>query len=144
MRQTDLAALKKAAGQCSLSGAVRPENWLRGEFDLSCEQGSMVRMSFTLAPTSPEPTVQYWTARLIRPFTPAMRKAAERAASAKDLAQVYGSCKLGPVVAGDGVKAGTIELDCARGTAELEVFLNSKGKVTRTTFAKSSREACIP
>ncbi len=144
VRQTELAALKKAAGQCTLAGPVRPENWLRGEFDLSCEQGSIVRMSFTLAPTSPEPTVQYWTAQLIRPFTPAMRKAAERAAGRKDVASAYGACKLGPVLGGDGAKTGTIQLDCARGAAELEVALNGKGKVTKTNLAKSSLEACIP
>jgi CubicO group peptidase (beta-lactamase class C family) len=143
-RQAELAGLKKIAGQCQLSGPVRAENWLRGEFDLACERSAIVRMSFTLAPTSPEATVQFWGARTILPFGAAMNKAAQGALNGKELTRVYGSCKLGSVLAGDGTKNGVAQLDCAKGKAELELALNDKGKVTRINFMKSAREACIP
>ena len=44
-------------GQCSTATAVTPENWLRGQFDLTCTKGT-VRVVFTLAPTQP-PGVQF-------------------------------------------------------------------------------------
>lgn len=143
MRQADIAALKKVAGKCELSGPVRAQNWLRGDFDLACERGTIVRMAFTMAPT-PEPTVQFWSARTIQPFGAAMQKAAERAAAGKELTTTYGSCKLGPVVAGDGARQGVIQLDCEKGKAELELTLDAKGRLTRSNFVKSPLEACIP
>ncbi len=142
-RQAEIAELKKVAGQCQLSGPVRPQNWLRGEFDLACERGTIVRMFMTLAPT-PEPTVQLWSARVIQPFGAAMRKAAEHALADKDLVRTYGSCKLGAVTAGDGARQGGIQLACEKGAAELELALDAKGKVTRSHFTKSAAEACIP
>ena len=152
-RQTGLAALKNTVGRCELSGPVRAENWLRGEFDLACERGSLVRMTFTLAPTTPEPAVQFWAARAIQPFGPAMKKAAERAAAGKldgfkprmeALTRNYGACKLGAVVAGDGVRQGTAQLDCARGKAELELELDTKGKATRVAINPPATETCAP
>ena len=143
-RQAELAGLKKIAGQCELSGPVRAQNWLRGDFDLACERGTMVRMSFTLAPTAPEPTVQFWSARAIQPFGTAMKKAAERAVADKQLSRAYGSCRLGPVLGGDGTRQGSAQLDCDKGKAELELALNDRGKVTRVNLVKAAREACVP
>ncbi len=143
LRQAELVALKKTVGRCAIAGPVRPKNWLRGEFDLGCERGASVRMTFSLAPTSPEPTVQFWSARAIQGFNPAMRKAAERAAVGKDIARAYGTCKLGPILSGDGAREGSVQLDCDRGTAQLDMAFNDKGKVTRSTFTKSARDACI-
>jgi hypothetical protein len=144
LRQADLAALKKIAGRCELAGPVRPLNWLRGEFDLACERGVTVRMFFTLAPTAPEPTVQMWVARAIQPFSPAMQKAADKALDGKELVRTYGSCKLGQVLSGDGARQGTVQLQCEKGNAELELLLDAKGKMTRTNFVRSGRETCIP
>ena len=143
-REAEIAELKKTAGRCEPGGPVRAQNWLRGEFDLSCERGTIVRMSFTLAPTAPEPTVQSWTTRAIQPFGPAMRKAALRAAAQKELVRTYGACKLGAVLTGDGKKYGTAQLDCAKGRAELDLSLDDKGGTTRVTTSKSARDACVP
>ncbi len=153
VRQTELAALQKTVGRCELSGPVRAENWLRGEFDLACERGSLVRMNFTLAPTMPEPTVQFWAARSVQPFGPAMKKAAERAAAGKldgfkprmeALVRNYGACKLGAVVSGDGVRQGAARLDCARGMAELELELDTKGRPTRVGINQPGGVTCAP
>ncbi|MFN8940397.1 MAG: serine hydrolase domain-containing protein [Acidobacteriota bacterium] len=42
---------------CRADAPLEPENWLRGEFRIDCEQGP-VKVEFTLAPTKP-PLVQY-------------------------------------------------------------------------------------
>jgi CubicO group peptidase (beta-lactamase class C family) len=56
-RQAEIQKLKDDVGECGAPGPVLPENWLRGQFDLECERGT-VGVFFTLAPTQP-PTVQH-------------------------------------------------------------------------------------
>ncbi len=56
-RQADIAHLKEEVGDCPVAGPVRPENWLRGQFNLSCARGA-VGVFFTMAPTQP-PAVQH-------------------------------------------------------------------------------------
>ena len=56
-RRDAIAALKARTGECGTIGELRPENWLRGTFRMSCEHGE-VDVNFTLAPTAP-PTLQY-------------------------------------------------------------------------------------
>ena len=155
-RQAEIVALKKTVGRCELAGPVRAENWLRGEFDLTCERGSIVRMGLTLAPTAPEPAVQYWSVRAIQPFGAAMRKAAERVAAGKIAGGAFqarleafkraygGSCKLGPVLGGDGGRQGTVRLECAKGKADVELGLDAKGRTTGVSIVNAAGEACVP
>jgi hypothetical protein len=56
-RQEEIAKLKREVGQCSAAGPVRAENWLRGQFNLTCAGGT-VGVFFTMAPTQP-PKVQH-------------------------------------------------------------------------------------
>jgi CubicO group peptidase (beta-lactamase class C family) len=56
-RRDQIDQLKKEVGECSTSGPVIPENWLRGQFNLTCKKGS-IGVFFSLAPTSP-PRVQH-------------------------------------------------------------------------------------
>jgi CubicO group peptidase (beta-lactamase class C family) len=56
-RQTEIRKLKEEVGECSAAGPVMPENWLRGQFNLSCTKGT-VGVFFTMAPTMP-PKVQH-------------------------------------------------------------------------------------
>ncbi|MEA3105852.1 MAG: hypothetical protein QOI88_457 [Gammaproteobacteria bacterium] len=56
-RRAETENLKQDVGQCTGAGPVMPENWLRGQFNLSCERGT-VGVFFTLSPTEP-PAVQY-------------------------------------------------------------------------------------
>ena len=55
-RRADIQALRREVGECT-AGPVRAENWLRGQFNLTCAHGT-VGVFFTLAPTQP-PAVQY-------------------------------------------------------------------------------------
>jgi CubicO group peptidase (beta-lactamase class C family) len=56
-RRTEIQKLKDEVGACSAAGPVMPENWLRGQFNLQCERGT-VGVFFTLSPTQP-PAIQY-------------------------------------------------------------------------------------
>lgn len=56
-RRTEIAALQKESGRCTAASDVIPENWLRGQFNLTCANGT-VGVFFTLAPTQP-PLVQH-------------------------------------------------------------------------------------
>jgi CubicO group peptidase (beta-lactamase class C family) len=60
-RQADIAQLKDDVGACTSAGPVIAENWLRGQFNLSCAKGT-VGAFFTLSPTRP-PAVQYLSFR---------------------------------------------------------------------------------
>jgi CubicO group peptidase (beta-lactamase class C family) len=56
-RQAEIQALKAEVGTCATAGPMEPENWLRGQFEMQCEKGT-VGAFFTLAPTQP-PTMQH-------------------------------------------------------------------------------------
>ena len=56
-RQAEIRKLKDEVGECAAAGPVLPENWLRGQFNLDCANGT-VGVFFTLAPTQP-PAVQH-------------------------------------------------------------------------------------
>ena len=56
-RQAEIQALRSEVGACTAAGPVLPENWMRGQFNLTCERGT-VGVFFTLAPTEP-PAVQH-------------------------------------------------------------------------------------
>ena len=56
-RRAEIERLKREVGACGAPGPVMAENWLRGQFNLTCERG-MVGVFFTLAPTEP-PRVQH-------------------------------------------------------------------------------------
>jgi CubicO group peptidase (beta-lactamase class C family) len=56
-RQAEIRALTDQVGECASAGPVRPENWLRGQFNLQCEKG-IVGAFFTMAPTQP-PAMQH-------------------------------------------------------------------------------------
>jgi hypothetical protein len=60
-RQAEIRALKADVGECTAAGPVIPENWLRGQFDLTCAKG-VVGAFFTLAPTQP-PRIQHLSFR---------------------------------------------------------------------------------
>jgi len=56
-RQAEIRALKNEVGECADAGPVIAENWMRGQFNLTCAKGT-VGVFFTLAPTQP-PAVQH-------------------------------------------------------------------------------------
>jgi len=62
-RRAEIQKLKDEVGQCTAVGPMIPENWLRGQFNLTCEKGT-VGVFFTLSPTQP-PKVQHLAFRKI-------------------------------------------------------------------------------
>jgi CubicO group peptidase (beta-lactamase class C family) len=56
-RQAEISALKNEVGECADAGPVMPENWMRGQFNMTCEKGT-IGVFFTMAPTQP-PAVQH-------------------------------------------------------------------------------------
>ena len=60
-RRDEIEALKVQVGECSAAGPVLAENWLRGQFNLTCANGT-VGAFFTMAPTKP-PAVQHLSFR---------------------------------------------------------------------------------
>ncbi|MEO7790210.1 MAG: serine hydrolase domain-containing protein [Vicinamibacterales bacterium] len=77
-RQAEIDAVKKAVGECSDAGPVVPENWMRGQFNLTCATGT-VGVFFTLAPTQP-PTLQHLAFQKLA--SPAVRMGAPTGAPA--------------------------------------------------------------
>jgi CubicO group peptidase (beta-lactamase class C family) len=62
-RRAEIQALKDEVGECPSAGPVMAENWLRGQVNLSCANGTVAAF-FTLAPTMP-PAIQYLSYRKI-------------------------------------------------------------------------------
>jgi D-alanyl-D-alanine-carboxypeptidase/D-alanyl-D-alanine-endopeptidase len=68
-RRSQITALRDQVGVCRADQPFEVENALRGQWNLTCERGSL-RVAITLAPTVP-PKVQYLTVRPA-PATPAV------------------------------------------------------------------------
>ncbi|MEP7246123.1 MAG: hypothetical protein ABI885_20915 [Gammaproteobacteria bacterium] len=46
-RQAEIRALKNEVGECTDAGQALPENWMRGQFNMTCAKG-IVGLFFTL------------------------------------------------------------------------------------------------
>ena len=77
-RQAEIRALKNEVGECTGAGPVMPENWMRGQFNMTCAEGT-VGVFFTLAPTQP-PAVQHLSFQKLA--SPAVRLGAPTGAPA--------------------------------------------------------------
>ena len=62
-RRAEIAQLKDEVGECTAAGPVIAENWLRGQFNMTCRNG-LVGVFYTLSPTQP-PLVQHLAFRKI-------------------------------------------------------------------------------
>ena len=62
-RGAEMQALKEQVGECTSAGPVIAENWLRGQINLTCANGT-VGAFFTIAPTKP-PAIQHLSYRKI-------------------------------------------------------------------------------
>ncbi len=59
------------------------------------------------------------------------------------VASPLGGCRLGVVLDGDGIRATSVRLSCARGNLDLSVGLDeATGKVTRLVLAPAGGNAC--
>jgi len=64
-RIAEIQTLKNEVGECTAFGPVMAENWMRGQFNMTCAKGT-VGVFYTLAPTQP-PGVQHLEFRKIDP-----------------------------------------------------------------------------
>lgn len=64
-RKEEIRKLKEEVGECAATGPVMAENWLRGQFNMTCSKGT-VGVFFTMAPTQP-PSVQHLVFQKIDP-----------------------------------------------------------------------------
>lgn len=64
-RRAEIAGLKAEVGACPAASQVTPENWLRGQFNLTCQKGT-VGVFFTMSPTQP-PAVQHLAFQKLSP-----------------------------------------------------------------------------
>lgn len=126
------ASLREKFHGCKPGGDLAPENWLRGEFQLACEEGR-VAISFTLAPTNP-PLIQDLRLRGIATPSADLTTRATAAASATP----YGSCKLGELL-GSGDKTASWMIQCANGPATVTIREGEKA-----VFARAPGNACTP
>ena len=62
-RRAEIQSLQEQVGECMNAGPVLPENWLRGQVNLTCAHG-IVGAFFTLSPTEP-PRIQHLSYRKI-------------------------------------------------------------------------------
>jgi hypothetical protein len=62
-RREEIRKLQEEVGECSAAGPVIAENWLRGQFNMTCQKGT-VGVFFTMAPTQP-PAVQHLAFRKV-------------------------------------------------------------------------------
>jgi CubicO group peptidase (beta-lactamase class C family) len=60
-RRAEMEQLKADVGECGAAGPVIAENWLRGQFNMPCANGT-VGVFFTLSPTQP-PAIQHLSLR---------------------------------------------------------------------------------
>jgi CubicO group peptidase (beta-lactamase class C family) len=167
-RRDEIEALKADLGACSPSGNVRPENFLRGTFRMTCKQG-FVDVIFTLAPTMP-PKVQHLSFVSAKTLEPKTKAAAEAlaglvaspsqerlksfAASSLDTARLrgqldalrisYGSCKLGETISGNGRSDVRLRFDCARGPLDVRLRTDGEAKLIEATFTRPTGAACVP
>ena len=77
-RQAEIRALKNEVGECTDATPVMPENWMRGQFNMTCANGT-VGVFFTLAPTQP-PAMQHLAFQKLA--SPTMRMGAPTGAPA--------------------------------------------------------------
>jgi CubicO group peptidase (beta-lactamase class C family) len=62
-RREEIRKLQQEVGVCVAASPVTAENWLRGQFSMKCDRGT-IGVSFTMAPTQP-PTVQHLAFRIM-------------------------------------------------------------------------------
>ena len=161
-------ALAATHGACRNSGAIEPENALRGSWRMDCERG-WLNVNITLAPTSP-PRVQLINVQSTLPPDAEMTKALaavarllierdvkpfeELTAPGLDNEKVrrqtaampaWGACKLGDTVGGDGSRTSTVRFTCERGAIAARLSLDpATHRVTNLDLAPTRDQRCAP
>jgi hypothetical protein len=155
-------------GACQPASTIDAENGLRGHWRMICERG-WLEVNITLAPTNP-PRVQSLSVQSVRPPDAEMTKMVEaivRLIGAQDAktvealaapnldvermgrqinaASLWGVCKLGETVGGDGSRNSTVRLICERGTISARLALNpNTHRLASLDLAPTRDQRCVP
>ncbi|MBI3279555.1 MAG: beta-lactamase family protein, partial [Acidobacteria bacterium] len=151
-RRQEIEKIKIDVGECR-AGDLRPENWLRGAFRMPCARG-FVDVAFTLAPTAP-PKVQYLRFAAGKPPGRAMKAAAEAVASGSlaesnlralvaTLHKIYGACRVGETLGGNGSTEARLRFDCDRGPADVRLRMGAGEKLREVVFTRPPQVSCVP
>jgi CubicO group peptidase (beta-lactamase class C family) len=168
VRAARWATLATTHGACRNSGAIEPENALRGAWRMMCDRG-WLNVSITLAPTNP-PRVQLINIQPALPPDPEMTQAVASvvklidgwdartfetlAAPGLDVDKVrrqiaamssWGACKVGDPLGGDGTRNTTVRLSCERGTVAARLSLDpATHRLTNLDLAPTRDQRCVP
>ncbi len=162
-RRKTLQALREGLGRCS-SGALQPENALRGTQRLDCEQG-WIDIELTVAPVAGA-RVQFLEAKAGRPLQPGLRQTVDAALAAlvqgaqtlrlapsadrgaiaavlENARMVHGRCQLTEVLEGDGESRATVALACERGLLRMSLS-TEQGRLSKLALRPDPAPACLP
>jgi hypothetical protein len=167
-RAARIRELNTRHGECRLGAAIEAENALRGRWRMPCERG-WLDVTITLAPTMP-PRVQLLRVESVLPpgeemtttIAAALRlmsqwdekQAASLAAPSFDMermrrqiaaAGVWGVCKAGEAMAGDGTRDSVVKLSCERGTLLARIGLDpASHQLVNFNLIPSRDQRCLP
>lgn len=167
VRQSRWKALAEQHGTCRPATSIKPENALRGEWQMMCDRGWLV-VNITLAPTMP-PKVQLININPVMPPDAEMTKVAETlgkllvawdtetvkaiAAPGFDVermrrqvtaAAAWGSCKVGEPLSGNGTRNSAIRLVCENGPVAARIGLDANHKLTNLDLVPLREQRCVP
>jgi CubicO group peptidase (beta-lactamase class C family) len=167
-RRQEMVAMHERLGTCRGDADIAADNWLRGTVRLPCEHGSVL-VRFTLAPTQP-PLVQWLSLVETHPLEASLARSVESLARLADewdegrasallapeaagglrpqlaaILLLYGSCRMGEVLAGDGRTDARVRLDCQRGRIDVRVQAVADGsRIASATFSQPPSDTCVP
>lgn len=159
-----LTRLGQRHGALRPSGEPRWENWLRGSWSMTGDRGHC-RVWMTLSPTMP-PRVQMLRIDSVLPPPPALRDVLERLVeltarpSRRALAALLdtevdaaalwrelriavamcGRCRLGALLAGDGIRSAEFALDGPFGSVAVAARLGGGGRLDQLRFRPLERD----
>jgi len=168
VRAARFRTLATTHGACRTTGAIEPENALRGSWRMKCDRG-WLDVSITLAPTNP-PRVQLINVQSTLPPDPEMTQAVASigkliggwdakalesvAAPGLDVEKVrgqmaamssWGTCKVGETAGGDGSRNSTVRFACDRGTVVARLSLDpATHRLTNLDLVPTRDQRCVP
>ena len=167
VRQSRWKALTEQHGTCRPATSIKPENALRGEWQMMCDRG-WLNVYITLAPTMP-PKVQLININPVLPPDAEMTKVAETlgkllvawdAETVKGIAgqgldvermrrqvsaaAAWGTCKIGEPLSGNGTRNSAIRLVCDNGPIVARIALDQSHKLTSLDLVPLREQRCVP
>lgn len=168
VRAARWATLATTHGACRNTGAIEPDNALRGTWRMTCDRG-WLNVNITLAPTNP-PRVQLINIQPVLPPDAEMTQAIAAVAkliggwdakaietlaapgldvdkARRQIAAMssWGACTLSDPVGGDGSRNSTVRLSCERGTVAARLSMDpTTHRLTSLDLAPTRDQRCVP